>query len=67
MLPAVAKYLMKREFQAKNALLFFTFTNRAIPKPEPLGYSMGNSATMREFGLWLSITSSSSLVEGHNH
>ena len=37
-----------------EAILFFAFAPRPIPSRGNLVYIRANSATMREFGLWLS-------------
>ena len=37
-----------------QAILFFAFVQRPIPSTVILVYIRANSATMREFGLWLS-------------
>jgi len=37
-----------------EAILFFAFASRPIPSTGDLVYIRANSATMREFGLWLS-------------
>jgi hypothetical protein len=37
-----------------RGILLFAFAERVIPSIKSLWYSAGNSATMREFGLWLS-------------
>jgi hypothetical protein len=37
-----------------QAILFFAFVQRPIPSTVVLVYIRANSATMREFGLWLS-------------
>lgn len=40
--------------RTSEAILFFAFAEHVIPSRIHLVYSAGNSATMREFGLWLS-------------